>query len=72
LIRYFDLTNEPWTECACTSLLNLYKTISPGNLTTSYETTVIDRNFKDENIFIAVIFKRHAIRLLSLASHHGI
>ena len=38
----------------------------------SYETTVIDHNFKDENIFIAVIFKRYAIRLLSLASHHGI
>jgi len=52
--------------------LDLYKTISLGNLTTSYETTVIDHDFKDENIFTLVIFKRHAIRLLSLASHHGI
>jgi len=47
-------------------------TISPGNLTTSFETTVIDHDFKDENIFTLVIFKRHAVRLLWLASHHVI
>ena len=51
---------------------NLYKAIRPGHLTTSYETTVIDHDFKDENIFTLLIFKRHAIHLLSLASHHGI
>jgi hypothetical protein len=72
LMRYFDFRNEPWTQCVCISFLNLYKEIRPGNLTTSYETTVIDHDFKDENIFTLLIFKRHTIRLLSLASHHGI
>jgi len=48
------------------------KTISPGNLTTSYETTVISNDFKDENIFTLVIFKRHTVLLFSLASHQGI
>ena len=71
-MRYFYFRNEPWTQWVCTSFLDLYKTISPGNLTTSYETTVIDHDFKDENIFTLVIFKRHTVRLLSLASHHGI
>jgi len=59
LMRYFDFRNEPWTQCVCISFLNLYKAIKPGNLTTSY-------------IFTLLIFKRHTIRLLSLASHHGI
>jgi hypothetical protein len=27
---------------------------------------------KDENIFTLVILKRHTVRLLSPASHHGI
>ena len=63
---YFDFRNEPWTQCVCISFLNLYKEIRPGNLTTSYETTVIDHDFIDENIFTLLIFKRHTIRLLSL------
>jgi hypothetical protein len=46
--------------------------ISTGNLTTSYETTVIGLDLKDENIFTLVILKRHTVRLLSPASHHGI
>jgi hypothetical protein len=72
LMRYFDFRNEPWMHCVCISFLNLYKAIRPGNLTMSYEGTVIDHDFKDENIFALFIFRRHTIRLLSLASHHGI
>ena len=72
LMRYFDFRNEPWMQCVCISFLNSYKAIRPGNLTMSYEGTVIDHDFKDENIFALFIFRRHTIRLLSLASHHGI
>jgi len=46
--------------------------ISTGNLTTSYETTVIGHDFKDENIFTLDIFKLNAVRWLWLASHHDI
>jgi hypothetical protein len=53
----FFFTKSPWTQCVCISFLNLHKAIRLGNLTTSC-------------IFTLLIFKRHTIRLLSLASHH--
>jgi len=39
-------------------------TINTGNLTTSYETTIIGLDLKDENIFTLVIFERHTVRVL--------
>ena len=60
-MRYFDFRNEPCTQCVCISLHDIYITIRPGNLTMSYEPTVIGLDFKDENIFTLAIFKRHSV-----------
>ena len=43
------------------------------NVNTSYEKNKINgHDIKDEHMFTLVILKRHAVRLLWLASHHGI
>jgi len=47
--------------------------VSYENVNTSYEKYKINgHDIKDEHMLTLVILKRHAVRLLWLASHHGI
>jgi hypothetical protein len=58
----------------CISFLDLYVIqVSHENVNTSYGKNKINgHDIKDEHMFTLIMLKRHVVRLLWLASHHGI
>jgi hypothetical protein len=47
--------------------------VSHENVNTSYGKNKINgHDIKDEHMFTLIMLKRHVVRLLWLASHHGI